>query len=54
MRTIAAILLAFTGLHAFSAEVRVAPPGAYTFSVTPTAGTSSSGEVLFEVTLGPP
>ena len=29
-------------------------PGAYTFSVTPTGGTGSSGEVLFEVTLGPP
>lgn len=29
------------------------PAGVYTFSVTPTTGSPSSGEVLFEVTLSP-
>jgi hypothetical protein len=29
------------------------PPGAYTFSVTPEPGSTSTGEVLFEVTLAP-
>jgi len=32
---------------------RILPTGAYTFSVTPEPGTSSSGEVLFEVILEP-
>jgi hypothetical protein len=32
---------------------RLLPTGAYTFSVTPEPGTSSSGEVLFEVLLEP-